>query len=318
MTSSFPSRGGSISMNSGSGAPKSVRSASVGGAGPEGAYNEEEGVVDLGTVDDRVFDEASDQSMSLESGAVDPFGPDAPQPVPALEVRDEIDLAGPPGPRPDPYTEMPPEPAASHLDELRAATGEEPTAGAERGGLGLESGSEDGQEALGDAGAPEQQQQQPAGAEAAGPMPQQKLLFDAALDSARAVRQAVQDPEGTNFGTGQSGAAEKVPLVWTLQPDNGGACLPGYFLDGRLCRRCAQGHVRGGSETECRICPPGTFADMTRQECRKCARGNYAYCECAAGTEGRGWGSGGGYRVAMAAASAGGTRVAMAAASEVC
>jgi hypothetical protein len=292
-------------------------------AAPAPAGGEADEVIDPDTVEfdnAQAYDPASDHALTLESahadaaafggaaasGSAGAFGDaggdvaaafgDGPQPVPALEVRDEMDFAGPPAPIVDPYTEGPRDPAAAHLDELRAATGEEPTTGGASGdGLELESGSAEVQDAPADAGSPEQQRDAGAGdgagadgagaGEPADPLSQQELYFDAARDSAKAVREAVADPGATNFGTGPSGVPEKVPVVWTLPPV-GGACKAGYFLDGRLCRRCAQGHVRGEGAGECKICPPGTYADVTRQECRPCARGNYAYCESLGGGRG--------------------------------
>jgi hypothetical protein len=53
--------------------------------------------------------------------------------------------------------------------------------------------------------------------------------------------------------------------------------LSSYYLDGAVCRRCPQGHVRGASDAACKICLPGTFSDMEMHECRPCARGNYAH-----------------------------------------
>jgi hypothetical protein len=50
-----------------------------------------------------------------------------------------------------------------------------------------------------------------------------------------------------------------------------------YHMDGAVCRRCPQGHVRGAADADCKICLPGTFSDMELHECRPCAPGNYAH-----------------------------------------
>jgi hypothetical protein len=71
------------------------------------------------------------------------------------------------------------------------------------------------------------------------------LLAAAARDTAAAVAAAVAHPESETYGTNSvSGLLEKLPVVWTVNPPADGGCPSDYYLDGPVCRRCAQGHVR--------------------------------------------------------------------------
>ncbi|KAI8471802.1 MAG: hypothetical protein J3K34DRAFT_416256 [Monoraphidium minutum] len=101
------------------------------------------------------------------------------------------------------------------------------------------------------------------------------IIAAASRDTARAVEDAVRDPASSNWGTGSKGL-ETVPVVWTMEPQDG-KCPAGYYLDTGVCRRCAQGHVRAEGAATCTICGPGTFADVKLQICRPCALGNYSY-----------------------------------------
>jgi len=111
--------------------------------------------------------------------------------------------------------------------------------------------------------------------DAAGLLAEAELMLTSAKESAAAAAEAVLHPEDSNYGTGAAGI-EKLPIVWTTEPVDG-KCAAGYSLEGPLCRRCAQGFVRGEAESECHICGPGTYADVTLQACKPCAPGNYAY-----------------------------------------
>lgn len=91
---------------------------------------------------------------------------------------------------------------------------------------------------------------------AAGIMSDSDILFASARDTARAAADAVKDPASSNWGTDEHGL-ETEPVVWTVDIGADGKCPAGYYVDARVCRRCAQGHVRAAEETTCQICPPG-------------------------------------------------------------
>ena len=91
-------------------------------------------------------------------------------------------------------------------------------------------------------------------------------LADAIRESAAAVAEAAAHPEESNFGRTEKGL-QRLPIAWTVSARADGACPAGYALDGKLCRRCPQGHVRAEGEAACKICAPGTWADVAQQQC---------------------------------------------------
>lgn len=87
-----------------------------------------------------------------------------------------------------------------------------------------------------------------------GAIDEAQILLDSARDAAKAVADAVANPDASNWGTDSHGQLGTAPVEWTVELVDG-KCPADYWLDGPVCRRCAQGHVRAVSlpTAACRI-----------------------------------------------------------------